>query len=108
VETNHVNVRLILEPPSCLSAYATVPIAFEVSERLDLKSPHHARPVEPSYVKDYDRIAGNHPKEWPARFDVSRWCILAAHVEDVRVGGAVLVPNGSEVEPATASDLALL
>lgn len=48
-----------------------------------------ARPVA-AYVKDYDAMPENHPTDWAARFDVSRWGILSAWVDGVRTGGAVV------------------
>ena len=88
--------------------YASVPIAFTVrailrveslgasersgAERSPSVSPVHleTRPISPAYAKDYDREPGEHPTDWPRRFDVARWGVLVARAEGRRVGGAVI------------------
>ncbi|MGZ8493067.1 MAG: GNAT family N-acetyltransferase [Gemmatirosa sp.] len=75
-----------------------MPIAFEVRERLAVVAPdaglgglHLVREAVPApYVKDYDAGPGDHPTAWPTRFDVARWGILSAWVDDARAGGAVV------------------
>jgi GNAT superfamily N-acetyltransferase len=93
-----VDVEIVEEPASALGEYARVPIAFEVRERLAVVEDGGGlgglrlvlEPVKTPYRKDYDAYPGNHPSAWPARFDVSRWGILAARVDGERVGGAVV------------------
>ncbi len=92
-------LRLTVEPRSHLPDYATIPIAFEVRQRIDVASPEQTRPVDPPYVKDYDRIPGNHPSEWATRFDVNKWWFAAAFLEDQRVGGAALILDSRDIEP---------
>jgi ribosomal protein S18 acetylase RimI-like enzyme len=66
-------------------------------------------PVVPAYVKDYDALPGQHPREWPRRWDVSKWWIVGAFVGEQRVGGAVVVIDAREMDGATAAaDAALL
>jgi GNAT superfamily N-acetyltransferase len=100
-----MTVTIRQEPPSALAAYARVPIAFEVRERLAVVAPDAGlgglrlviEPVPAPYLKDYDAEAGQHPTAWPARFDVARWGILSAWVEGERVGGAVLAFDTPDV-----------
>ena len=71
-----------------LADYATIPIAFEVREVLDLAT-MTPRPVGTRYVKDYD-VDGDSPLTWPTRFDLSNWALLVARVDGRRVGGATV------------------
>lgn len=105
------------EPPTALTDYARVPIAFEVRELLAVDAPEQglgglhltARPVAVPYVKDYDADPAHHPSAWAAQFDVSRWGILAAWAGGARVGGAVVAWDTPGVELLGGRrDLALL
>ena len=61
------------------------------------------------YVKNYDAVPGNHPTDWPRRFDVFTWGILVARSNGTRVGGAVIVHGAPDVEMLEGrSDLAAL
>ena len=91
-------LQLIVDPSSSLADYATVSIAFEVRERFDVARPDQTFPVDPPWMKDYDRIPGNHPTEWASRFDLSKWCFVAAFHDGRRVGGAALVVDSRDVE----------
>jgi GNAT superfamily N-acetyltransferase len=46
--------------------------------------------VAPAYTKDYDSDLGERATEWPKRWNISNWGVLAAYDNDQRVGGAVL------------------
>ncbi len=88
---------IIEQSLTLIDEYAEVPIAFEVRSVLDVSARDGApgfelveRLVDAPFVKDYDAIAGNHPSDWPKRFDVSRWGMLCARVEGRRVGGVVV------------------
>lgn len=105
------------EPPSALGEYGVVPSAFEVREVFAVSVAERglgglrlkARAVEAPYVKDYDTYPANHPTDWAARFDVSRWGCLAAWLDGQRVGGAVIAwdtPGLGMLEDR--SDLAVL
>jgi ribosomal protein S18 acetylase RimI-like enzyme len=107
------DLHLIVEPPTCLSDYARVPSAFQVSERLELArggiGGDACIPVLPPYVKDYDAQPGQRPADWPRRWDVGNWCFAAALLSDRRAGGAVVVLDAAQVEPSIAApDAALL
>lgn len=86
------------ETAAALAAYASIPIAFEVRERLAVVAPDAGlgglplvlERVPAPYVKDYDAMPGEHPTAWPTRFDVTRWGILSAWVHGTRAGGAVV------------------
>jgi GNAT superfamily N-acetyltransferase len=94
--------------------YARVSIAFEVRERLiaaaaDSGLPLAVEAVPAPYVKNYDAVPGNHPTDWPRRFDADRWGILVAHSNGTRVGGAVILHGAPGVEMlAGRTDLAVL
>lgn len=49
-------------------------------------------------AKDYDAEPGNHPVDWPVRFDVRGWDVLAARCGEHRVGGAVIVVRHPGIE----------
>lgn len=111
-----VNIRIASEGSSSIDAYASVSIAFEVTSVFD--SAHLAtgdarrlvkRLVEHPYIKDYDKISGDSPLDWPGRFDVSQWQFLAAYAGEQRAGGAVVIMNAPDVGMLEGrDDLALL
>jgi GNAT superfamily N-acetyltransferase len=103
------------EPPSALARYAAVPIGFTVRERLavvdaGLGGLHLVSERVPApYVKDYDADPAHHPAAWADRFDVARWGVLAAHVGEARVGGAVVLADAPGVDLLEGrADLAVL
>lgn len=95
-------VRIGAEAPA-LAAYAAVPIAFTVHERLELAPdagalaglPLVVRPLATPYVKDHDADAASHPVSWAHRFDISRWAFLVARLDGRRIGGAAVIPPGA-------------
>lgn len=112
-----MTVRIEHEPLSVLAEYARVPIAFDVSETLELSVAGagleglrlRACAVRPPYVKDYDAVSGNHPTEWPLRFDMRTWAVLAAWDAEVRVGAAVVAWDTPGIEMLEGrTDLAVL
>ncbi|MFU8889546.1 MAG: hypothetical protein ACNA8N_13205 [Trueperaceae bacterium] len=112
-----VKVEIREEPPSSLAEYASVPIAFEVRERLAVDAPDAGlgglrlavEPVAPPYAKDDDALPGNHPTAWAREFDMTGWGILAAYVGAERVGGAVAIVRAAGVRMLEGrSDLAVL
>jgi len=94
------------EQPLGLTEYARVPIGFSVTEVFDdrgIEALLQGRPAQPvrvrvPYWKDYDRYPGGRPTDWPARFDMSRWTILAAYREAHRIGGVVLIVDASQTD----------
>jgi ribosomal protein S18 acetylase RimI-like enzyme len=86
------------EPSSVLQEYAGVSIAFERSGRAGAR-----------IVKDYDAVAGNSPRDWPARFDVSTWTFLTARDDGRCVAGAIAIYGSSEIDLLDGrDDLALI
>lgn len=91
-----ISIRTEAVDAQSLQAYATLSIAFEVRTRLDPVTLIET-PVEP-WIKDYDAIEGNHPKDWRRHFDVSHWTLLTAWQEDERVGGAAVAWNSEGLD----------
>ncbi len=91
-----VDLQLIEEHPPDWQAYGTVPIAFEVDRIVDAVARAGGgyvlrdHPVPSPYQKNYDTIPGERPQRWSKRFDTSRWGVVVARANDVRVGGAVI------------------
>src|SRR3954471_1609155 len=92
-----------LEDVGTLAEYASIPIAFEIRERIDLNSVNAAQErlptirVMPPYIKDYDAIPRNDPASWPSRFDISRWTFLGAFANEQRVGGATVIAKPEQL-----------
>lgn len=112
-----MQVRVVQESAAELREYASIPIAFEVSEILDpplldtarSSVDFRTRAVDVPYVKDYDSYAGHSPLDWASRFDITDWGILGAFVGAERVGGAVVVYRDRAIEMLDGrNDLALL
>jgi GNAT superfamily N-acetyltransferase len=101
-----MNLTIIAELTADLAAYADVSIAFSVTEMFGPPALAALRrgewpaaaPVSPAYDKDYDRLPGNHPTEWPVRFDTAEWLTFGAHRGGRRVGGAVLIAQDAAME----------
>lgn len=94
-----MTISIVEDDPARLEEYATIAIGFTVAEVFDDQAveallrgdvPLATRLPAPRW-KDYDRYTGNRPTDWPDRFDVSRWVILAAFVDGQRVGGAGVI-----------------
>jgi GNAT superfamily N-acetyltransferase len=89
-----------------LAEYASVPIRFTVDEVFDdraLAALAHggngvATRVSTPYPKDYDAHPGNRPTDWPNRFDLSAWTMLAASENGQRVGGAVVIYGDPQID----------
>jgi GNAT superfamily N-acetyltransferase len=103
---------------AALARYGTIPIAFEVTSRLAVRPGVESglgglllvvEPVALPYTKDYDSDKGEGPTRWHRRWNLSRWCILAAFDGEERVGGAVLARDTRGVNMLEGrSDLAAL
>jgi GNAT superfamily N-acetyltransferase len=91
-------IQICEEPIDRLAEHARIPIAFTVDRVLDVALVDDGlggialveRRLDAPYVKDYDAIPGEGAASWNARFDVSRWGLLAAYDDDARIGGAVI------------------
>jgi GNAT superfamily N-acetyltransferase len=85
------------EPIDDLQRHGETSIAFEVTAvfEADLLDAGLGgislaeRPIDVPWVKDYD-AAGDGPRRWASRFDVSNWGLLGAYDGERRIGGAVI------------------
>src|ERR1051325_3968625 len=101
-----VQIEIADDGADALAAYASIPIGYQIVEVLDLSSPsdsdsllpYNARTLDSPVLKDYDAQPGNHPLDWPSRFDVRDWGVLAARSRGLRVGGAIIVMRSPDVE----------
>jgi len=94
------------EDARCLADYAAISPAFEVRAAVsaptlaigEVRGALATRTVQPAYEKNYDRIPGNRPRDWPALFCVDRACFLGAYADGHRVSSAVVIldPNDAE------------
>lgn len=110
-------IEIVEEPLGALADHGRISIAYEVRSVLECEMRGgglggfvlHERPVAEPYVKDYDALDDCGPEAWPGRFDVSRWGLLAARADGVRVGGAVVAFDSPDVEMLEGRrDLAVL
>ncbi len=91
-------MKIVEEPLTRLAEHGQVPIAFEVRFRYRADPVDGGlggialveEPVDPPYVKDYDRTSEEGPTRWLRRWDTSSWGLIAAYDGSKRVGGAVL------------------
>jgi GNAT superfamily N-acetyltransferase len=101
-----MQLEIVEERPSQLLEYARVSVGFTVAAIFDDQAiaalladePATPRPLAEPYWKDYDCYAGNHPTDWARTFDISRWTILAAYAGARRVGGAIVVVDGDQID----------
>ncbi|HEY8166939.1 MAG TPA: GNAT family N-acetyltransferase [Gemmatimonadaceae bacterium] len=110
-----MKIEVTEERASSLPEYATIPIAYEIRELLEVEPLSRSeprlksRPLANPVVKDYDVELGNDPLSWPRRFDVGRWGFLFARVDSALVGGAVIIVDAPDVDLLERrGDLALL
>jgi GNAT superfamily N-acetyltransferase len=84
-------LRRHIAVPSIFESLAVLDV-LETAEGFELRERQLARP----YRKDYDAV--ENPMEWPARFDVSKWALIAAFDGGERIGGAVVAFDSPGVE----------
>lgn len=92
-----MGIEVSEEPIGALDEYARIPIAFEVNEVVDVIAESEgtrfglsARRVAAPYLKDYDAINRETPAQWAKRFDVSKWGVIIARIDQQCVGGAAI------------------
>ena len=98
---DRILVDVQAESPDSLADYAAIPIAFEVRTILECTIVAHGlgglalseHAVATPWRKDYDLLDGG-PARWAARDDVAGWDVLAARVDGLRVGGAIVAGDG--------------
>ena len=112
-----MKLGIVEESPSSLEAYASIPIAFEVSGIIDPATlvvganfdNLRALSIDAPYIKNYDEYPGHSPLDWPTQFDVTNWGLLSALSGNERVGGAVVVAGDTTIDMLEdRSDLAVL
>lgn len=99
------NLEIRTEPIGDLGGYEHVSIAFKAKRMLEVVTvdgglgglTFQERQVEPPLLKDYDSIPEHSPLDWPKRFDLSRWGLVAARLSGERIGGAVIAFDTPEV-----------
>jgi len=105
------------EPILNLAEYGAVSIAFEIEQVLAPTLVEQGLggmlfrvlPAESPGRKDYDKIPGNAPADWPNRFNVASWGLITARLNGELVGGAVVAHNSSDVSMLEGRrDLAIL
>ena len=100
------------EAPSDLRDYSTISTAFLVEKILDFEEVDDdlrvfERIVDEPFWKDYDALDA--PVTWVEKFDISRWGVLGAFVDNRRVGGALVAFDTAGVEVLEGrKDLAVL
>jgi len=103
-------------PIADVAKLAVVPTVFQV-ERIFSIGPRDAtgayslseQATAAPWRKDYDKIRGEGPTEWPKRFNLANWGFLQARAEGTRIGGAVIAFNSPDVRLLEGrTDLALL
>jgi GNAT superfamily N-acetyltransferase len=99
-----MTVRIQIEDARSVEAYASVPIAFEVSEIVDIStlcrgSPRLTwSPTNPSWTKDYDALIAHGPLGWASNYVIDKWVFLAAYNHKAeRLGGAVVVIDANGI-----------
>jgi len=111
-----IAIEITEQPLAALAEHARIDSAFEVRTVLDVASPAGGfgglvlteRPVDAPYIRDFDDDRSG-AATWADYFDVSRWGLIAAHLDGQRVGGAVIAfdtPGVRMLEGRT--DLAVL
>jgi GNAT superfamily N-acetyltransferase len=112
-----MNIEIREEPLTALGEYARIDAAFEVRQILDpvvrdgglggIELMERTLPVP--FVKDYDAIKGDNISLLPQRFDLTNWGLLAAYVDQRRVGGVIVAFNTQNIDMLERhTDLAVL
>ena len=109
------NVRVVTATLVRLPELAAISIAFEVKSVLDVSTGPGGiyclteRKLGKPYWKDYDALPGNHPLDWPARFDLRNWGLLFAEEAAGVTGACLLAWNTPGVDMLEGrADLAVL
>lgn len=110
-----LSITLQQESAASLADYASVSIAFEVRQVLDV-APSAEDPTRfvltermvERWMKDYD-VHGDGPLDWPSRFDLSAWAFFLAREGGRPVGAAACVFHAPDVAMLRGqNDVALL
>ncbi len=90
-------IFIVEESVEVLPDYSRIPISFEVRSVFEIQLVDRGlgglalseRTVDCPWVKNYDDF-GENPASWAARWDLSKWGIMSAHVDASRVGACVI------------------
>lgn len=91
--------RIVEEVSARLAECAKIAIGFEVRSVLQINGNDPSSAiltevgVETPWVKDYDTNEDEGPASWGKRWDVSNWALLAAYMDDQRIGSCALAHN---------------
>ena len=97
-----MKIEIRRERADMLAEYASIPIAFDIREVVDISSlvlqsrSLPTRAVAPR-LKDYDALPDSDPASWRRRHRVDDWVFLAARSEGTVIAGAVLITEPREV-----------
>lgn len=110
-----MEIELREEPMAALANYASVSIAFDVRQILEVGKSGSGvfdlteRNLDVPYLKDYDAINGQEPGFWAQQLDVTNWGLISAYSSDQRIGGVVIAFDTESIEMLEGrSDLAVL
>ena len=110
-----MEIHLREEPMTALMEYATVSIAFNVKQILEVRECSSGvfdlteRNLDVPYLKDYGAINGQEPRCWAQQFDVTNWGLISAYSGDQRVESVVIAFDTESVEMLEGrGDLAVL
>ncbi|MEO8578572.1 MAG: GNAT family N-acetyltransferase [Gemmatimonadales bacterium] len=111
-----VEITLVDERIDSLERLTDISIAFEVMrvfyvENSDVAG-HYAlveRTVDKPFIKDYDSIPGNSPRDWINEFDLTNWGLIGAYAGGERAGTALIAHDTDGVTMLEGrKDLAVL
>jgi len=93
-----LDIRINEESIDFLATYAQIPISFEVSSIFQVQLLDDGlqgirlveRKVEVPWIKAYDSYLNEGPTSWALRWDISKWGVISAFIEQERVGGCVI------------------
>jgi GNAT superfamily N-acetyltransferase len=106
-----LEIRVEIPSLEVLADYAVVPISFSGHSRFHAIQNGDKWDISeenvPEFFKDYDTL--ERPTDWFTRFDMSKWTIFSAFLNNVRVGGAIVAISTAGVSTLEGrSDLAVL
>lgn len=111
-----MEITLVDEALDSIERLTDISIAFDVSRVFDVEKSdvagHYAlieRAVDKTFIKDYDSIPGNSPRDWIAQFDFSNWGLIGAYAGGACAGTALIAHDTDGVTMLEGrKDLAVL
>jgi GNAT superfamily N-acetyltransferase len=94
-------VEIRVGPAGDLAGYASIPARFSTDTIFSVSAegpPFEliGQLLDAPLHKNYDELES--PHEWPALFDVSRWAVMTASIDNARVGHALLARDTPGVD----------